>query len=147
MMLLPKTFRRVKSTLLIGLLLLPPVLLGCSGGTGVARMGPHLPEKEPKPIRVSSPPPPVKVEAIPLRRNKECVYRDGAWVNDGSGWQWERGAWILAPLGCYYAPPQTSYEEFDVGTALVHRPGVWHPRGKSGGDCPKARECPAPEGN
>lgn len=123
-------------------------LLGaCSSGTGIVRTGPHLPGKEPKPIRVSEPPPPVQIEAIPLRRNEDCFYRDGAWENDGSGWRWRKGEWILPPADCYYAPPQTSYEEFDVGTALVHRPGVWHPRGKDGKRCPKAKPCPAPLGN
>lgn len=147
MMPLLKTLRPANRALLFGLLFLPPTIVGCSGSTGVARMGPHIPEKEGKPIRVSEPPPPVKVEAIPLRRNKDCVFRDGAWVNDGSGWRWKKGEWILPPLGCYYAPPQTAYEEFDIGTALVHRPGVWHPRRKSDAECPKPRECPAPQGD
>lgn len=137
----------LKRTVLLGLLICPSLLGACSGGTGVAKMGPHRPDKEAKPIRVAEPPPPVKVEAIPLRRNKDCVFRDGAWVNNGSGWRWKKGEWILPPLGCYYAPPQTTYEEFDVGTALVHRPGAWHPRGKAHVECPKPRKCPAPSGN
>ncbi len=131
---------------LIGLCCLVSVF-ACSSGTGIVRTGPHLPEKEKKPISVSKPPPPVKVEAIPLRRNEDCYFRDGAWENDGSGWRWRKGEWILPPPDCYYAPPQTSYEEFDVGTALVHRPGVWHPRSKDGTRCQKEKACPAPQGD
>ncbi len=129
------------------LLLSQLLVLGCEKGGGGVRTGRHLPEKEKKPIRVSQPPPPVKVEAVPLRRNEECFFRDGAWENDGSGWVWTKGEWILPPEGCYYAPPHTGYEEFDVGTTLVHRPGVWHPRGKATRKCAAEKPCPPPLGN
>jgi hypothetical protein len=81
-----------------------------------------------------------------LRRNKHCVYMDGEWSPAGGQWTWKRGEWILAPSGCYYAPPQTTYEEFKAGAALVHRPGVWHPKTKSDVECADPRPCPVSQG-
>jgi hypothetical protein len=119
---------------------------GCRPRTGILRTGPHIPEREGAPLRVRAMPPPVKVEAVPLRRNKDCFYRDGAWVPEGNSWRWEKGEWILPPTACYYAPPRTAYEDFGVGTALVHRPGFWHPRTPMKKACGEPKKCPAPQG-
>lgn len=98
----------------------------CAGKTAVVRTGPHRPSEEPPPVRVGRPPPPAEVETLPLRRNPDCYYQDGYYEPDGSTWKWVKGSWILPPRGCYFAPPSTAYEDLDIGTTLVFRPGVWH---------------------
>lgn len=118
--------------------------IACSANTGVIKTGPHLPDGEPPPIEVGEPPPPTKIEAVPLRRNKNCDFRDGTWKPSGGGWEWEKGEWILAPKGCYYAPPTTRYEALKSGPALVHRKGAWHPLGSGKGQCASPRPCPIP---
>lgn len=145
---LDRTFSNIRWTsaaiALVALVAFP--LTACGTRTGVLRMGPHQPEREPAPLRVRAMPPPVKVEAIPLRRNKDCFYRDGAWVPEGNSWRWEKGEWILPADACYYAPPRTAYEDFGVGTALVHRPGFWHPRTPTKKECGEPKKCPALQG-
>jgi hypothetical protein len=122
------------------------VLLGvaCGSNAGVIKTGPHIPDKEARPVEVDEPPPATKVEAVPLRRNKNCDYRDGAWKPAGRGWEWEEGEWILSPKGCYYAPPTIRYEDLKSGPALVYREGTWHPLGSGTGQCASPRPCPIP---
>ena len=140
-----RTKRRWKFTMVIFALALwfSFSLSACRSRTGVLRTGPHQPEREGAPLRVRAMPPPVKVEAVPLRRNKDCFYQDGSWVPAGNSWSWVKGEWILPPADCYYAPPRTAYEEFGVGTALVHRPGFWHPRVSTKKECGEPKKCPA----
>lgn len=116
--------------------------VACGSGTGIVRTGPHRASEELPPLRVSSAPPAPKVETLPLRRNNKCFFRDGAWVPEGRAWKWEKGEWILPPTACYYAPPQTRYEDLDVGPALVHRKGVWHPTVGRGAKCSEPKPCP-----
>jgi hypothetical protein len=113
---------RVTQVAILTLLL----IVGCSQKTALVPRGPHLPQREPPPVRVRSAAPLAQIEVVPLRRNKRCYYQDGYWSPDGGVWIWTKGQWILPPPGCYYAPPATHYEDLKVGTTLVYRPGTWH---------------------
>lgn len=118
-------------------------LFSCGSKNILLPTGPHIPQKESAPLRVKTPPPPARIEVVPLRRNSRCLYRDGHWSPRGSTWTWSKGEWVLPPEGCYYAPPQTRYEDVELGTTLVHREGTWHPSNpKSEGTCAEALACP-----
>jgi len=115
----------------------------CGSKTGLVTRGPHLVDKEEAPHKVLHRPPPAEIEVMPLRRNKNCFYLDGYHEPKGSAWSWVHGSWILPPVDCYYAPPQTLYEDLDVGTTLVHRKGVWHPLPSNvAQSCGDPLECP-----
>ncbi len=138
-----KSQLRLRTPLLLlvaaGVLMTAPA---CSSRTPVVRSGPHRPADEPPPIRVRRPPPPAEVETLPLRRNPACYYQDGHHEPAGDGWKWVKGRWLLPPRGCYFAPPTTAYEDLEVGTALVFRPGVWHPFQRWVLTCAAPRDCP-----
>ena len=122
---------------------LAALALACSADTGIVPMGPHRPNKEPRPLRVRTPSPPVELQVLPLRRNQECFFLDGHYVPKGDAWHWIPGKWILPPEDCYYAAPSTRYEKLDVGTTLVFRAGAWHPNSEDDPECSPVRACPA----
>jgi hypothetical protein len=76
---------------------------GCSPQTRVPATGPHTDADAP--VTVSSPPPEVRVEAIPANSDPAKVWVDGYWTWRGRGWSWHPGAWTLPPAHGYYAPP------------------------------------------
>lgn len=126
-------------------LLMPAVgTLSCGTKSVLVPRGPHQPRLEKPPHVVRTPPPPAKIEVLPLRRNNECLYQDGYHYPEEQSWAWKKGAWVLPPKGCYYAPARTSYEKVRRGTALVYREGVWLPRRKGGSICDDATPCPDP---
>lgn len=97
------------------------LVAGCGGSSSLVVRGP-MPEGAPS-QRVAYPPPPAKVEFIPLRRRPECRFRDGYFTSEGGAWIWKPGLWVVVPENCYYAPPETNYESTSAGRVLVHRPG------------------------
>jgi hypothetical protein len=99
--------------------------LACGGGTPQVKTGPH-PESSPPPLVVQSPPPPTKIEVVPLRRNPQCFWQGGHWTPRSGGWKWVKGAWILPPDGCTFAPAVTRFESLEGSTVLVHRPQLWY---------------------
>ena len=117
-------------------------LPACGGASIAPPSGPHRADVEPAPMKVQVAPPPSKIEMVPLRRNADCVYVDGHYHPEGSSWVWHRGRWVLAPSGCYYAPPWTGYERIEGGTTLVFRGGVWLPRSGRGPMCDAPSTCP-----
>jgi hypothetical protein len=110
-----------------GLSLSVPLLcaLACAGGTPLVKTGPH-PASAPAPVVVRSPPPPTKVEVLPLRRNPECYWQGGHWAPRSGGWKWVKGAWVLPPAGCILAPAVTRFESLEGTTVLVHRAELWY---------------------
>src|SRR5690606_17808162 len=139
-----RAHRSTQVTLVTTLVFVVLSAVACSRTTALLPRGPHLPNKEPPPLRVREAPPPAQIEVVPLRRNKRCYYQDGYWSPDGGAWVWTKGQWILPPPACYYAAPATQYEDLKVGTTLVHRPGAWHslfPRQAQ--TCADPQPCPA----
>ncbi len=119
-------------------------ILCCAPQSSLVPRGPHRPAAEEEPEFVKEPPPPAKVEVVPLRRNERCSYLDGHYAPRGQDWVWTRGRWVLLRKRCYYAPPQTTYEKVRGGNALVFRKGAWHPRNAGDAPCPEPQPCPDP---
>lgn len=88
-------------------------------------LGPHPSDAEGH-VRVAYPPPPARIEVIPLRRRDACLWLDGYWDARGNEWQWVKGTWVQAAPRCYYARPSTRFESTPAGTALVYQPGAWY---------------------
>src|SRR5450432_1675389 len=75
-----------------------------------------------QPVAVDYPPPPAKIEEIPLSRRSgnRCVWRDGFWDWTGRRWEWQGGRAVLSPAGCRFAESKL----VDHGFALVLSPCV-----------------------
>lgn len=58
-------------------------------------------------IEVPYPPPPARVETIPLKKAETEVWIDGQWEWDGKGWKWREGAWTTPPANAYFTPWST----------------------------------------
>ena len=78
-----------------------------------------------QPIRVDYPPPPAKIEEIPLsnRSNNPCLWRDGFWDWTGRRWEWQPGRAILPAAGCYFAEPKL---QWTTDFLSFYRP-AWYP--------------------
>lgn len=111
----------------------------CGGGTPLVKTGPH-PTRGPAPLVVRSPPPATKVEVLPLRRNPDCFWRGGHWAPRSGGWKWVKGAWVLPPAGCTFAPAVTHFESLEGTTVLVHRAELWY-RDDGALTCAEPKDC------
>jgi len=58
-------------------------------------------------IEVAYPPPPARVETIPLQKTAGQVWIDGQWEWDGKGWKWREGEWMTPPANAYFTPWMT----------------------------------------
>lgn len=121
--------------------LLSGILLACGGTTPTVKTRVRS-APEARPLRVPHPPPPAKIEVIPIRRNKECRYLDGYWDYRDDAWHWIKGAWVRPPDDCLYSPPRTRFEQSRAGTVLLYRPGEWYHLGQEG-MCDDAVPCEA----
>ncbi len=113
--------------------------MGCGGTTELVPRGPHR-ERGGSSVAVPYPPPPAKVEVLPLQRNDECRWRGGYYAWRETGWLWIRGEWVFPPEGCYYAPPDTKWEKRSGRPVLIHRTPEWYP--EMGEErCPEPLSC------
>lgn len=55
-------------------------------------------------VAVPYPPPPARVEQIPMQPNAETVWVDGEWVWQTRRWAWRKGRWVVPPSGAKFAP-------------------------------------------
>jgi hypothetical protein len=78
-----------------------------------------------QPVSVDFPPPPAKIEEIPLshRSQNRCVWRDGFWDWTGRRWEWQAGRAVLSPLGCHFARAKL---EWTADSLSFYRP-AWYP--------------------
>jgi len=113
--------------------------LYCGGRTPLVPTGPH-PEKSPPPTIVREPPPAAKVEIVPLRRQAECFWRGGHWSPRNGTWKWIKGAWVVPPEGCTFAPAVTRFEPIEGTTVLVHRAELWY-RTSGTQTCDEPKDC------
>ncbi len=76
-------------------------------------------------IKVDFPPPPAKIEEIPLsqRSGNRCVWRDGFWDWTGRRWEWQSGRAVLSPPGCRFADAKL---EWTTDSLSFYRP-AWYP--------------------
>jgi hypothetical protein len=73
-------------------------------------------------VEVDQPPPPARVELLPLQPDKVAVWLDGQWIWRRGRWAWMPGRWTTTPAGARYAP-----WEFVRGPdgRLWYAEGVW----------------------
>jgi len=78
-----------------------------------------------QPVSVDFPPPPAKIEEIPLshRSGNQCVWRDGFWDWTGRRWEWQAGRAVLVPAGCRFAEAKL---EWTTDSLSFYRP-AWYP--------------------
>ena len=78
-----------------------------------------------QPVAVDYPPPPAKIEEIPLstRSGNRCVWRDGFWDWTGRRWEWQAGRAVLSPAGCRFAEGKL---EWTADFLSFYRP-AWYP--------------------
>lgn len=78
-----------------------------------------------QPSHVDYPPPPAKIEEVPLspKSGNRCVWRDGYWDWTGRRWEWQAGRAVLPPPGCYFAEMKL---EWGVDSLSFYRP-AWYP--------------------
>ncbi len=69
---------------------------------------------------------------------------DGSWRWSGRGWEWLPGAWVVPPVGCYYAAPYARWlkagsdPQGEQAGELFYFPASWYPDAPSG-------KCASPE--
>ena len=74
-------------------------------------------------VQVDTPPPPARVEVLPLRPTRKAVWLDGEWTWRRGRWAWVPGRWVDPPGSASF-----SLWVFVRGPdgALWYAPGVWH---------------------
>lgn len=72
---------------------------------------------------VPYPPPSALVEIVPPAPRSDAVWVNGYWSWGGRFYVWERGGWVLPPVGTYVCPWSARYE--DDGT-LLYAKTTWH---------------------
>jgi hypothetical protein len=71
---------------------------------------------------VGYPPPPARVEFVPLDPGRGAVWIDGEWAWQGRRWAWRIGRWVAPPPGGRYSP--WTVVRGEDGTTY-YAPGAW----------------------
>jgi WXXGXW repeat (2 copies) len=71
---------------------------------------------------VGYPPPPARVEFVPVRPARGAVWIDGEWAWQGRRWAWRIGRWVAPPAGARFSPWTVVRGE---DGATYYAPGVW----------------------
>jgi hypothetical protein len=115
---------------------LTATLLAACGGAHLVTVpsGPQPVQAEP--VAVDFPPPPARIEEIPLshRSGNRCVWRDGFWDWLGERWEWQPGRAVLSPAGCHFAEAKLARS---ADSLSFYRP-AWYP---DPGQEPAAKTC------
>jgi hypothetical protein len=83
---------------------------------------PYAPQPADALEMVGYPPPPARVEFVPLRPAAGAVWIDGEWSWQGRRWAWRIGRWVDPPAGARFSP--WTMVRGDDGTTY-YAPGVW----------------------
>ena len=96
----------------------------CGGPRLVTAPGGPQPASAPA-IRVDYPPPPAKLEEIPLSHDghNPCVWRDGYWDWTGRRWEWQTGRAVIPAAGCLFAEAKLAWS---TDSLSFYRP-AWYP--------------------
>lgn len=99
-------------------------LTACGGSRLVTVPSGPQPAKA-QPVSVDFPPPPAKIEEIPIshRAANGCVWRDGFWDWTGRHWEWQAGRAVLPPPHCHFAEAKLTWS---ADSLSFYRP-AWYP--------------------
>jgi hypothetical protein len=115
----------------------PALLLAACGGSQLVTVPSGPQPVQARAVPVDFPPPPAKVEEIPLSHGAKngCVWRDGFWDWTGRRWEWQPGRAVLTPAGCRFAEPKL---EWTTDSLSFYRP-AWYP---DPAQTPPPKTCP-----
>jgi hypothetical protein len=63
---------------------------------------------------VPYPPPPARVEFVPVKPKAAAVWIDGEWTWEGRRWAWNRGRWVVPSPGEAFSPWTSTRDENGV---------------------------------
>jgi hypothetical protein len=100
------------------------LLAGCGGPRLVTVPSGPQPAQA-APVKVDYPPPPAKIEEIPISQHSggRCVWRDGYWDWTGGRWEWQDGRPVLPEKGCLFAEAKLLWT---ADSLSFYRP-AWYP--------------------
>jgi hypothetical protein len=100
-------------------------IAACGGGSPLVTVPSGPQPLQAQPVAVDYPPPPAKIDEIPLshRSGNRCVWRDGFWDWTGRRWEWQAGRAVLSPTGCRFAEAKL---EWTTDSLSFYRP-AWYP--------------------
>ena len=106
-------------------LLLVPLAVTACGGVHLVTVPSGPQPLKAQPVSVDFPPPPARIEEIPLAKKSgnRCVWRDGYWDWTGRRWEWQSGRAVLTPAGCRFAEAKL---EWSTDSLSFYRP-AWYP--------------------
>ena len=87
------------------------------------------------------PPPPPKVEEIPVRPSDRHLWLDGQWAWETRRWVWRPGGWTVPPEDSFWAPWKLDRQR---NGALAMVPGHWHREAEAAYDAATLAACPDP---
>jgi YXWGXW repeat-containing protein len=101
------------------------LLAAACGGPWLVTVPTQPQPAEAVPIKVQYPPPPAKIEEIPIagKSGGTCVWRDGYWDWTGGRWEWQEGRAVLPAKGCLYAEAKLMWT---TDSLSFYRP-AWYP--------------------
>jgi hypothetical protein len=92
----------------------------CSSSLRTPLLGPHA-DDAPQ-VAVEYPPPPARVERLPVDPGAPCVWVDGYWDWVGRRWEWRAGYWATPPEACHYSAPRLQWVDTAEGTLYFTLP-------------------------
>lgn len=101
------------------------VCLAACGGSRLVTVPSGPQPAKAQPVIVDFPPPPAKIEEIPISHQAAngCVWRDGFWDWTGRRWEWQAGRPVLPPPHCHFAEAKL---EWSADSLSFYRP-AWYP--------------------
>lgn len=94
-------------------------------------------------FEVPFPPPPSRVETIPVSKDEREVWIDGQWDWDGKDYRWQPGSWVVPPENAYFSRWESKRQK---DGRLYFAPAAWRDKqGKTLDLWPTFAGCAIPE--
>jgi hypothetical protein len=117
--------RRWASPLALALAIALAIAFAACGGPRLITVPSGPQPTQAQPLNVDYPPPPAKIEEIPLSHSSSnpCVWRDGYWDWTGRRWEWQEGRAVVPAVGCRFAEAKLAWSKDSLS---FYRP-AWYP--------------------